>query len=170
MVTAIADQIRCDQFCSGPSSSRASPTAVPNRASNAARRRSLERACVNRLSRNIHRNHPLVFLISPSWPGLTRPSTSSLLGQQHDVVPGHRRAEATPSFGRLRPGMTKRRCEEMQRHRFVITTSRYSLGTTMLPSPARFMRTISACRSLCSSSCLAGRARRTPSAPGRRTS
>ena len=40
--------------------------------------------------------------------------------------------------------------------RLVMTTSRYSLGTTMVPSPARFMRTISACRSLCSSSCFAG--------------
>ena len=41
-------------------------------------------------------------------------------------------------------------------HRLVMTTSRYSLGTTMVPSPERFMRTISACRSLCSSSCFAG--------------
>src|SRR6202040_1524826 len=44
----------------------------------------------------------------PSWPDLFRPSTSFL--PVDEVIrrgcPGHRRAEATPSFRRLCPGIT----------------------------------------------------------------
>src|SRR5216683_1108697 len=49
-----------------------------------------------------------VFLerVSPSsWPDLFRPSTLPRQGAK-TWMPGHRRAEATPSFGRLCPGMT----------------------------------------------------------------
>ena len=38
---------------------------------------------------------------SPSWPDLFRPSTSFLLASQGRRCPGHRLAEATPSFGWL---------------------------------------------------------------------
>ena len=49
------------------------------------------------------------------WPGrsassrrMSRPSTSSLQSkQERRGCPGHRLAEATPSFGRLCPGMTR---------------------------------------------------------------
>jgi hypothetical protein len=40
-------------------------------------------------------------------------------------------------------------------HRFVTTTSRYSLGTTMVPSSALFMREMRACRSSVRPRCLA---------------
>src|SRR5215213_5245083 len=44
-----------------------------------------------------------------SCPGLTRASTPWLsVKQERRGWPGHRRAEATPSFGRLCPAMTKR--------------------------------------------------------------
>jgi hypothetical protein len=48
----------------------------------------------------------IVPLFKSSWPGLSRPSTRLLRPKNVDG-PGHRRAEATPSFGRLCPGMTE---------------------------------------------------------------
>jgi hypothetical protein len=72
------------------------------------------------------------------------------------------RAEEVEDFST--PSTAKQICNTERRplagirgatHRFLMTTSRYSLGTTIVPSPALFIRAMRACRSSFRSLCLA---------------
>ena len=120
---------------------------------------------------------------SPVWSFSPAPSRSAgrlgpeLSNTEHDPITGHLtrcatalnrtfydwcRAEEVEDFPT--PSSAKQICNTERRplagirgttHRFVMTTSRYSLGTTIVPSLALFIRAMRACRSSFRSLCLA---------------
>jgi hypothetical protein len=100
-----------------------------------------------------------VFLIELQYlqnnPGGTRISLGRVC--RHDTISFFWLGDLAPHHFRRGPGaMSDREEAPSVSHRLVMMTSRYSLGTTRLPSLERFMRTINACRSLCSSCCFVG--------------